>query len=91
MQTAADLIDCDRLCCKFYLTKNLYQPTVAGEMCKISLSRGKFKENLIWLHSELGLYIFKKVISYAKTRLWKIMMVLFFLLGRILFGPDMRA
>ena len=63
MQTATDLIDCDRLCCKFYLTRNVYQPTVAGEMSKISLSRGKFKENLIWLNSESGLYSVKKGIS----------------------------
>ena len=63
MQTTADLIDCDRLCCKFYLTRNIYQPTVASEMHKISLSRGKFKENLIWLNSESGLYIVKKGIS----------------------------
>ena len=63
MQNVADLIDCDRLCCKFYLTRNVYQPTVTGEMYKISLSRGKFKENLIWLNSESGLYIVKKGIS----------------------------
>ena len=63
MQTAADLINCDRLCCKFYLTRNVYQPIVAGEMYKISLFRGKFKENLIWLNSESGLYIVKKGIS----------------------------
>ena len=63
MQTAADLINCDRLCCKFYLTRNVYQPTVTGEMYKISLFRGKFKENLIWLNSESGLYIVKKGIS----------------------------
>ena len=63
MQNVADLIDCDRLCCKFYLTRNVYQPTVAGEMYKISLFRGKFKENLIWLNSEFGLYIVKKGIS----------------------------
>ena len=63
MQTAADLINCDRLCCKFYLTRNVYQPIVASEMYKISLSRGKFKENLIWLNFESGLYIVKKGIS----------------------------
>ena len=63
MQIVEDLIDRDRLCWKFYLTRNLYQPTVAGEMCKISLSRGKFKENLIWLNSESGLYSVKNGIS----------------------------
>ena len=63
MQIVEDLIDCDRLFWKFHLTRNLYQPTVAGEMCKISLSRGKFKENLIWLHSESGLYSVKRGIT----------------------------
>ena len=63
MQIVEDLIDRDRLCWKFYLTRNLYQPIVAGEMCKISLSRGKFKEKLIWLNSESGLYSVKKGIS----------------------------
>ena len=63
MQTTADLIDCDRLCCKFYLTRNVYQPTVTGEMYKISLFRGKFKENLIWLNSESGLYSVKRGIT----------------------------
>ena len=63
MQTAVDLIDCDKLCCKFYLTRNVYQPTVVGAMYKISLSRGKFKESLIWLNFEYGLYSVKKCIS----------------------------
>ena len=63
MQIVEDLIDCDRLCWKFHLTRNLYQPTVAGEMCKISLSKGKFKENLIWLNSESGLYSVKRGIT----------------------------
>ena len=63
MQIVEDLIDRDKLCWKFYVTRNLYQPIVAGEMCKISLSRGKFKESLIWLNFEYGLYSVKKCIS----------------------------
>ena len=63
MQTAAVLTDRDRLCWKFYLTKKLYQPIVAGEICKVSLSRGKLKDKLVWPHSESGLYSVKKGIS----------------------------
>ena len=36
-----DLIDRDRLCWKFSLTRKLYQPAVTGELCKISLYKGK--------------------------------------------------
>ena len=63
MQIDEDLIEREKLCWKFYVTRNVYQPTVAGEMCKISLSRGKFKENLSWLKFESGLYSVKKGIS----------------------------
>ena len=41
LMLTVDLIDRDRLCWKFSLTRKLYQPTVAGELCKISFYKGK--------------------------------------------------
>ena len=39
---------------------------MAGQMCKISLSSGIFKEKLIWPHSESGPYSVKKVFLKPK-------------------------
>ena len=39
---------------------------MAGQTCNISLSSGKFKEKLIWPHSESGLYNVKKVFLKPK-------------------------